>query len=219
MGGSILVVDNNGRFATSSWQFSGQRRLSASRAQRISGGETLMRGARRPGRCWSCPAWNAGLTFARQLRADQRTAASASSPSARAGGIRSGRGARSRAPTISCRSHFPRGSSWRASRQSCGDGRRSSPDEVVQMDGLRLDPAAHHGPSMSRTSRCGPTEFRLLHFFMTHPGRVSAAANCSMKSGATGSSWRNVRWTCTFAPAASTGGERTQFADRAPCAA
>ena len=46
---------------------------------------------------------------------------------------------------------------------------------MVAIGGLRLDPATHrvtrHSGSAS-SSTLGPTEFRLLHFFMTHPERV-----------------------------------------------
>jgi two-component system phosphate regulon response regulator PhoB len=61
--------------------------------------------------------------------------------------------------------------------------RRRAPnalDEAVEVAGLRLDPATRR---VSRTSeqgvrelRLGPTEFRLLHFLMTHPERVHSRA-------------------------------------------
>jgi two-component system phosphate regulon response regulator PhoB len=56
--------------------------------------------------------------------------------------------------------------------------RRHAPqatEDVVELGGLRLDPATHRvtaGGAEVRTS--GPTEFRLLHFLMTHPERVHA---------------------------------------------
>jgi two-component system phosphate regulon response regulator PhoB len=57
--------------------------------------------------------------------------------------------------------------------------RRRSPqlaDEVVQINNLRLDPVAHRVLATNGvdevTLDLGPTEFRLLHFFMTHPERV-----------------------------------------------
>ena len=53
--------------------------------------------------------------------------------------------------------------------------RRRAPqmtDDTVEVRGLKLDPVSHrvsvHGASLV----LGPTEFRLLHFFMTHPDRV-----------------------------------------------
>jgi two-component system phosphate regulon response regulator PhoB len=53
--------------------------------------------------------------------------------------------------------------------------RRRAPqvtDDSVEVDSLRLDPASHRVTSRGGTLVLGPTEFRLLHFFMTHPERV-----------------------------------------------
>ncbi len=53
--------------------------------------------------------------------------------------------------------------------------RRRSPqvtEDPVEIAGLRLDPATHRVSGGDRTVALGPTEFRLLHFFMTHPERV-----------------------------------------------
>lgn len=57
--------------------------------------------------------------------------------------------------------------------------RRRAPqlaDEAIALGGLRLDPATHRlwGATASgdRPLDLGPTEFRLLHFFMAHPERV-----------------------------------------------
>jgi two-component system phosphate regulon response regulator PhoB len=53
--------------------------------------------------------------------------------------------------------------------------RRRAPemtDDLVQMGGLRLDPASHRVTGNGRQIELGPTEFRLLHFLMTHPERV-----------------------------------------------
>ncbi|MCU0759798.1 MAG: phosphate regulon transcriptional regulator PhoB [Steroidobacteraceae bacterium] len=53
--------------------------------------------------------------------------------------------------------------------------RRSAPqggDEVVDYDGLRLDQASHRVMVGERTVALGPTEYRMLEFFMTHPERV-----------------------------------------------
>lgn len=59
--------------------------------------------------------------------------------------------------------------------------RRKAPeslDTVIEVAGLRLDPAAHRvsyqaGPASGVIDiKMGPTEFRLLHFFITHPERV-----------------------------------------------
>ncbi len=53
--------------------------------------------------------------------------------------------------------------------------RRRAPqmtDEPVEVNGLRLDPGSHRVQGNSQSLELGPTEFRLLHFFMTHPERV-----------------------------------------------
>lgn len=57
--------------------------------------------------------------------------------------------------------------------------RRRAPqltDDVVAINGLKLDPATHRvtGENDAGPIRLelGPTEFRLLHFLMTHPERV-----------------------------------------------
>jgi two-component system phosphate regulon response regulator PhoB len=57
--------------------------------------------------------------------------------------------------------------------------RRRSPqltDEPIEISGLRLDPATHRVHAGARTLELGPTEFRLLHFFMAHPERVHSRA-------------------------------------------
>ncbi len=53
--------------------------------------------------------------------------------------------------------------------------RRRAPqmtDDVVQIGALKLDPASHRITGNNVPVELGPTEFRLLHFFMTHPERV-----------------------------------------------
>ncbi len=53
--------------------------------------------------------------------------------------------------------------------------RRISPmaaDDLIAMNGLTLDPASHRVTSNENPLEMGPTEFKLLHFFMTHPERV-----------------------------------------------
>jgi two-component system phosphate regulon response regulator PhoB len=41
---------------------------------------------------------------------------------------------------------------------------------------LRVDPVTHRVSGTGRTLDLGPTEFRLLHFFMTHAERVHSRA-------------------------------------------
>lgn len=53
--------------------------------------------------------------------------------------------------------------------------RRISPmavEEVIKMQGLSLDPTSHRVMAGEEPLEMGPTEFKLLHFFMTHPERV-----------------------------------------------
>jgi two-component system, OmpR family, phosphate regulon response regulator PhoB len=45
-------------------------------------------------------------------------------------------------------------------------------EEVVEAGPLRLDPASHRVMVADQPVELGPTEFRLLHFFMTHPDKV-----------------------------------------------
>ena len=47
----------------------------------------------------------------------------------------------------------------------------ASPD-ALEIDGLRLDPGSHRVTAHSHPLELGPTEFRLLHFFMTNPELV-----------------------------------------------
>jgi two-component system phosphate regulon response regulator PhoB len=61
--------------------------------------------------------------------------------------------------------------------------RRKAPqalDAAVEVGGLRLDPATrrvlHASGTQDRELKLGPTEFRLLHFFLTHPERVHSRA-------------------------------------------
>jgi two-component system phosphate regulon response regulator PhoB len=53
--------------------------------------------------------------------------------------------------------------------------RRRAPqmsDELVRAEGLELSPVTHRVNANGQNVDLGPTEFRLLHFFMTHPERV-----------------------------------------------
>lgn len=61
--------------------------------------------------------------------------------------------------------------------------RRKAPealDSAVEVSGLRLDPATRRVTRAlngeNREVKIGPTEFRLLHFLMTHPERVHSRA-------------------------------------------
>ena len=49
-------------------------------------------------------------------------------------------------------------------------------DDVVELAGLRIDPSTHRISRGEIDLKMGPTEFRLLHFLMTHPERVHSRA-------------------------------------------
>lgn len=62
--------------------------------------------------------------------------------------------------------------------------RRRAPqltDDAISLGGLRLDPATHRLWALQNDEEIaldlGPTEFRLLHFFMTHPERVHSRSH------------------------------------------
>ena len=57
--------------------------------------------------------------------------------------------------------------------------RRHAPaiaDEPITIDGLELSPVSHRVRAGDTNIELGPTEFRLLHFFMSHPERVYSRA-------------------------------------------
>ncbi|HLU78083.1 MAG TPA: winged helix-turn-helix domain-containing protein, partial [Burkholderiaceae bacterium] len=57
--------------------------------------------------------------------------------------------------------------------------RRRAPqltEDIVEIGTLRLDPVTHRVSGGGNPLSVGPTEFRLLHFFMTHTERVFSRA-------------------------------------------
>lgn len=57
--------------------------------------------------------------------------------------------------------------------------RRRAPqmtEDCVDVEGLRIDPVTHRVTGNGKPIDLGPTEFRLLHFFMTHIERVHTRA-------------------------------------------
>jgi two-component system, OmpR family, phosphate regulon response regulator PhoB len=113
-----------------------------------------------------------GLTFARQLRTDQRTkdipiimlTARAQEQDAVAG-LEGG------ADDYVTKPFSPRELLARIKAVM----RRRAPqltDDVVEIAGLKLDPVAHRVSAGDANVDLGPTEFRILHFFMTHTERV-----------------------------------------------
>jgi two-component system phosphate regulon response regulator PhoB len=80
--------------------------------------------------------------------------------------------------------------------------RRRAPqmtEDIVEAAGLRLDPACHRISANGAPLDLGPTEFRLLHFFMTHPERVYSRTQLLDNVWATTCSSRNAPWTYTSA--------------------
>jgi len=48
----------------------------------------------------------------------------------------------------------------------------TSSEDVIEFQGLKLDPVSHRVTANEAPLDMGPTEFKLLHFFMTHAERV-----------------------------------------------
>lgn len=48
----------------------------------------------------------------------------------------------------------------------------TSLDDSLEVGPLKLDPVSHRASIANEPLAMGPTEFKLLHFFMTHPDRV-----------------------------------------------
>ena len=117
-----------------------------------------------------------GVNFARQLRTDQRTR---DIPiimlTARAQEQDTVAGLESGADDYVTKPFSPRELLARIKAVM----RRRAPqltDDAVEIAGLRLDPIAHRVTASGTQLALGPTEFRMLHFFMTHPERVYSRA-------------------------------------------
>ena len=117
-----------------------------------------------------------GLSFARRLRSEQRTAAipiilltGRVNESDKITGLEAG------ADDYLVKPFSPRELLARIKAVM----RRCAPqhsDMVVEIAGLRLDPASRRITGGGRDIELGALEFRMLRFFMTHPGRVYARA-------------------------------------------
>jgi len=122
---------------------------------------------------WMLPG-ESGIAFARRLRADRRTRAiPIIMLTARAGEHDKVAGLESGADDYVTKPFSPKELIARIKAVL----RRRSPeltDDAVEISGLRLDPAVHRVTAGKRNIDLGPTEFRLLHFFMTHPDRIYA---------------------------------------------
>jgi two-component system phosphate regulon response regulator PhoB len=120
---------------------------------------------------WMLPGLS-GIEFARRLRADRRTK---SIPiimlTARADEEDKLTGLDTGADDYITKPFSPRELNARVKALL----RRRAPqmtDDVVQVGELKLDPVTHRVTALSDAIHLGPTEFRLLHFLMTHTERV-----------------------------------------------
>jgi two-component system phosphate regulon response regulator PhoB len=120
---------------------------------------------------WMLPGLS-GIEFARRLRADKRTRAipiimltARSDEQDKLQGLETG------ADDYITKPFSPRELNARIKAVL----RRRAPemtDDMVQLGGLKLDPASHRVTGNGDPVELGPTEFRLLHFLMTHAERV-----------------------------------------------
>ena len=120
---------------------------------------------------WMLPGLS-GIEFARRLRADKRTRAipiimltARSDEQDKLQGLETG------ADDYITKPFSPRELNARIKALL----RRRAPqmtDDMVQLGGLKLDPASHRVTGNGEPVDLGPTEFRLLHFLMTHAERV-----------------------------------------------
>jgi two-component system phosphate regulon response regulator PhoB len=120
---------------------------------------------------WMLPGMS-GVDFARQLRADARTRLlPIIMLTARAGESDKVEGLELGADDYVTKPFSPRELVARIKAVL----RRHAPqatEDMVELGGLRLDPATHRIMAGGAEVALGPTEFRLLHFLMTHPERV-----------------------------------------------
>jgi len=117
-----------------------------------------------------------GMTFARRLRNDQRTKeipiimlTARTGESDRVAGLEAG------VDDYITKPFFPREMLARIRAVM----RRCLPQltgDVVEIAGVRLDPAARRITCNGHDIELGDIEFRMLHFFMTHPERVYSRA-------------------------------------------
>ena len=120
---------------------------------------------------WMLPGMN-GLQFARRLRSDERTAGlpiimltARGEEHDKVAGLDAG------ADDYLTKPFSPRELVARIKAVL----RRRAPqmtEDCVEVEGLRVDPVTHRVNGNGQPLELGPTEFRLLHFFMTHPERV-----------------------------------------------
>lgn len=172
MDGSILVVENDAALRDLLAGNLGHAGYRVSCAKDVSHAEAVVREVRPDLALLDWLPGTPGLTFARQLRSDQRTAgvsiivvSARSEEQDRVAALESG------ADDYVTKPFFMRELLARVKAVL----RRRAPqlaDEVVEIPRLRFDPAAHSVRAGGREIELRKTEFRLLHFFMTHPHRT-----------------------------------------------
>ncbi|HYL87298.1 MAG TPA: phosphate regulon transcriptional regulator PhoB [Burkholderiales bacterium] len=177
MGGSILVVEDEVAIRdllAANLQRAGYRVMTAGDVPQA---EALVRESR-PDLVlldWVLPGIP-GLTFARRLRGDQRTKdISIVLLSARAEEQDKVTALESGADDYVTKPFSARELLARIKAVM----RRRAPqlaDDVVEIAGLRIDPASHQVSAGDKAIDLWTTELRLLHFFMTHQGRVFSRA-------------------------------------------
>ena len=124
---------------------------------------------------WMLPG-ESGLAFARRLRADERTRdlpilmlTARAMEQDKVSGLEAG------ADDYLTKPFSPRELGARIKAVL----RRRAPQlsgDAVEVGGLRLDPASHRVTAAGARVELSPAEFRLLHFLLTHPGRVYSRA-------------------------------------------
>jgi two-component system phosphate regulon response regulator PhoB len=177
MAGSILVVESEAAvrdMVSTNLQSAGYR---VSCAGDVPQAESLVRETR-PDLVlldWGLPGIP-GLTFARRLRSDSRTRdisivmiSSRADEEDKIAGLEGGADDYVTKP-FSCRELLARVKAVIRRRTPQLD------DEVIEVAGIRLDPAAHTVSINGRDIDLWSTEFRLLQFLITHPGRVYTRA-------------------------------------------
>jgi two-component system phosphate regulon response regulator PhoB len=177
MYGSILVVEDDASIRELLCGNLSNAGYRVACAADVAGAEAAMR-EMRPDLAlldWMLPG-TSGLTFARQLRTDQRTAeisiivvSGRSAEQDRVAALESGADDYVTKP-FSMRELLARIKAVL---------RRRAPqraDEIVEIAGLRFDPAARRVSAGDEDIELWATEYRLLHFFMTHPERVFSRA-------------------------------------------
>jgi two-component system, OmpR family, phosphate regulon response regulator PhoB len=120
---------------------------------------------------WMLPGMS-GIEFARRLRSDKRTqGVPLIMLTARADERDKLQGLETGADDYLTKPFSPRELNARVKAVL----RRRAPqatDDAVEVSGLKLDPVSHRVTGNGKPLALGPTEFRLLHFLMTHAERV-----------------------------------------------